>query len=94
MIGRMHCWHVAQLRCRRMFSVSCGSFMSSYHDCPPPLPADNSGSIEVPNIGSGTRTEDSEANLTGVVQFSGTACPTAVSAGEQVYFRDTQAGLW
>jgi hypothetical protein len=42
-------------------------------------------------------TEDTGANLTGTVQFLGTACPSAVSVtgsvtGIQVYFQDTQGG--
>ena len=205
----------AMLCCLLTCTVSCGSFFSTCHDCPPPPPADNSGSwsgsIEVPSIGSGgyidmamvqtgktiksTRmqissligppdcgvtgtmtgeidganitmtitentgdvlsfigiigtgtmsgtysstgtctngisgsfsfgvvppitsaqwtgtitssssttnltanlTEDMEANLTGSLQFSGTACPNAVSVtgsvtGIQVYFQDTQGG--
>jgi hypothetical protein len=57
MIRRMRCRHVALLCCCLTFSVSCGSLFSTCHDCPPPPPADNSGSwsgsIEVPSIGSG-----------------------------------------
>ena len=40
-----------------MSTSGCGSFFSSCHDCPPPPPADNSGSwsgsLEVPSLASG-----------------------------------------
>src|SRR5437879_6230614 len=44
-----------------------------------------------------TLNEDTDANLTGAVQFAGTACTNAVSVtgsvtGIQVYFQDTQGG--
>jgi hypothetical protein len=42
-------------------------------------------------------TEDTDANLTGTVQFAGAACPDQISVtgsvtGIQVYFQDTQGG--
>lgn len=42
-------------------------------------------------------TEDKNANLTGAVQFAGTACPNPISVtgsvtGVQVYFQDAQGG--
>jgi hypothetical protein len=44
-----------------------------------------------------TLNQDTGANLTGTMQFAGTACPNAVSVtgsvtGIQVYFQDTQGG--
>jgi hypothetical protein len=54
---RIRCLSVAVLSCLFVFSTGCGSFFSTCHDCPPPPPADNSGSwsgsIQVPSIGSG-----------------------------------------
>jgi len=51
------CRNVAMLFCSLLFAVSCGSYNSSCHDCPPPPPADNSGSwsgsVQVPSISSG-----------------------------------------
>ena len=46
---------------------------------------------------SASLTEDHDANLTGTVQFPGTACPNVIDVigsvtGMQVYFQDTQGG--
>lgn len=59
MIDRVHCWHVVPLCRLLMFSVSCGSYLSSCHDCPPLPPGNNSGSWS------------ESVGLPGVVQWRG-----------------------
>jgi hypothetical protein len=53
----MRCLSVAVWSCFLILTTGCGSFFSSCHDCPPPPPADNSGSwsgsLQVPSISSG-----------------------------------------